>query len=89
MTSDRGMGKDGVQPKPADDPYAKPDEAGAYIGSEPEREAETIPGGVDPKDERIAAHSTQVEPIDDESETTSDDHGGLSGQNESDGQGPG
>jgi len=32
MTSDRGMGKDGVQPKPADDPYAKPDEAGAYIG---------------------------------------------------------
>jgi hypothetical protein len=29
---------------------------GAYIGQEPEREAETIPGGVKPGDERIAAH---------------------------------
>jgi hypothetical protein len=28
---------------------------GAYIGSEPEREAETIPGGVDPRDERTSA----------------------------------
>ena len=31
-------------------------DAGAYIGQEPERAAETIPGGVKPGDERIAAH---------------------------------
>ena len=35
---------------------------GAYIGSQPEREEESIPGGVRPGDERIAAHSTQVGP---------------------------
>lgn len=28
---------------------------GAYIGSEPELEEETIPGGVQPGDERVAA----------------------------------
>jgi hypothetical protein len=32
---------------------------GAYIGSEPEREAETIPGGVKPGDQRIAAYDSQ------------------------------
>ena len=32
---------------------------GAYIGSEPEREAETIPGGVKPGDERVAAHDAR------------------------------
>jgi len=32
---------------------------GAYIGHEPEREAESIPGGVHPGDERIAAHDSQ------------------------------
>ena len=32
---------------------------GAYIGSEPEREAETIPGGVKPGDERVAANDSQ------------------------------
>ena len=31
-------------------------DAGAYIGREPERAAETIPGGVKPGDARIAAH---------------------------------
>jgi hypothetical protein len=41
------------------DPLAKPDEPGAYVGRKPERQAETIPGGVRPDDERIAAHSTQ------------------------------
>lgn len=41
------------------DPLAHPDEPGAYVGRKPERQAETIPGGVRP-DERIAAHSTQV-----------------------------
>ncbi|CAN5563897.1 hypothetical protein BH20CHL7_BH20CHL7_00720 [soil metagenome] len=33
---------------------------GAFVGGRPERQAETIPGGVHPDDERIAAHSTQV-----------------------------
>ena len=32
---------------------------GAYIGHEPEFEAETIPGGVGPKDERVSAVDTQ------------------------------
>ncbi len=35
---------------------------GAYIGNEPELEEESIPGGVQPGDERVAAHSTQVGP---------------------------
>lgn len=34
---------------------------GAFVGQRPERQASTIPGGVDPRDERIAAHSTQTE----------------------------
>jgi hypothetical protein len=32
---------------------------GAYVGRKPEREVETIPGGIGRKDERIAANSTQ------------------------------
>jgi hypothetical protein len=47
-------------PRPTDDPLAHPDEAGAYVGRKPERLAETIPGGIEPEDERIAAHSTQT-----------------------------
>jgi hypothetical protein len=43
------------------DPLAKPADPGAYVGHEPERQAETIPGGVRPEHERIAAHSTQHE----------------------------
>ena len=43
------------------DPLEKPAEPGAYVGREPERQAETIPGGIGPDDERIAAHSTQPE----------------------------
>lgn len=35
---------------------------GAYIGREPERATETIPGGISRKDERVAAHSTQSSP---------------------------
>ena len=42
------------------DPLAHPDEPGAYVGRKAERQAETIPGGVRPEDERIAAHSTEV-----------------------------
>ena len=38
--------------KPTDDP-------GAYIGSQPERATETIPGGLGPKDQRVAANATQ------------------------------
>src|SRR3954471_14904805 len=34
-------------------------DAGAYIGRFPERATETIPGGVQRDDERIAAHSPQ------------------------------
>ncbi len=38
-----------------------PDEpdAGAYIGREPEFAAETIPGGVQPRDERVAGEASQ------------------------------
>jgi hypothetical protein len=36
------------------------DDPGAYIGREPERSTETIPGGIGPDDERVAAHSTQT-----------------------------
>lgn len=43
-------------PRAADE---HPDEPGAYIGREPERAADTIPGGVRHDDERIAAHATQ------------------------------
>jgi hypothetical protein len=56
MTEPRPAGR------PTGDPLAKPDEAGAYVGRKPEREAESIPGGVRPDDERIAAHSTQAGP---------------------------
>jgi hypothetical protein len=33
---------------------------GAYIGRKPELAAETIPGGVQPDDERVAAGETQT-----------------------------
>ena len=32
---------------------------GAFIGSEPEREAETIPGGVDRQDQRMSASNSR------------------------------
>ena len=35
---------------------------GQYLGRTPERASESIPGGVRPDDERVAAHSTQVGP---------------------------
>ena len=46
-------------PDPADDPLAHPADAGAYIGTRPEREAESIPGGISPADERIAAYDSR------------------------------
>jgi len=45
-------------PESANDPNREQD-PGAYIGSDPEREAETIPGGVRPGDERVAAHDAR------------------------------
>lgn len=32
---------------------------GAYIGNQPELEEETIPGGVTPRDERVAAYQSR------------------------------
>jgi hypothetical protein len=52
--------RDTEQPHDAtEDPLAHPDEPGAYVGNRPERQAETIPGGVRPGDERIAANSSE------------------------------
>jgi hypothetical protein len=53
------------EPQPDDDL-----DAGAYIGREPELENETIPGGVKPGDERVAAYDSRPgvdgEPEDDD-----------------------
>ena len=38
------------------------EDPGAYIGHEPERATETIPGGVGPQDERVSAVDTQTGP---------------------------
>jgi hypothetical protein len=35
------------------------EDPGAYIGHEPERSTETIPGGLGPADERVSAVDTQ------------------------------
>ncbi len=40
----------------------EPRDPGQFIGRKPERATESIPGGVRPDDERVAAHSTQVGP---------------------------
>jgi hypothetical protein len=45
-----------------DRPDAERRDPGAYVGREPERQGATIPGGISPADERIAAHSTQSGP---------------------------
>ncbi|MDQ3881485.1 MAG: hypothetical protein M3295_10490 [Chloroflexota bacterium] len=43
-----------------DDEHTKDDlDPGAFIGHEPELAAETIPGGVQPDDERVAGYATQ------------------------------
>ena len=62
MTDERDRNLD-----PTDDPEDHPADPGAYVGNRPERQAETIPGGVGPDDERIAAHSTQRKPVSDDS----------------------
>ena len=58
--------KTGRSDRPTGDPLAHPHDAGAYVGNRPEREAETIPGGIRDDDERIAAYSTQVKPVHDD-----------------------
>ncbi len=45
--------------RPADDPEGDDLDRGAYIGSRPELEGETIPGGVKPDDERVAAYDSK------------------------------
>ena len=53
---------------------------GAFIGSEPEREAETIPGGVDRQDQRTSASNSRPgvdgEPEDRETSSVVDDEVG-------------
>jgi hypothetical protein len=39
------------------------EDPGAYIGHEPERATETIPGGVQPQDERVSAVASQPGPV--------------------------
>ena len=53
-----------------EDEPAEPD-AGAYIGRLPERESETIPGGLSRKDERVAGVASQSGPRSPEPETPS------------------
>jgi hypothetical protein len=38
------------------EPRTGEQDPGAFISHEPEREADSIPGGVRPRDERVAAH---------------------------------
>ena len=47
---------------------------GAYIGHEPERVEETIPGGLGPKDERAAAGATQSGAASPEESASPDGH---------------
>jgi len=55
------MSADDRPTDPLEDPTRREGlDAGAFVGNRPERQAETIPGGVRPDDERIAAHSTQT-----------------------------
>ena len=61
--SERGETQDAVEDgRTTDHPDDERHDPGAYVGREPERQAATIPGGISPKDERIAAHSTQSGP---------------------------
>jgi hypothetical protein len=69
---ERGSRPEGTRPLPTDDPNAHPDEPGAYIGNRPEREAETIPGGVRSGDQRIAAYATEPGPVEDDSDAPPD-----------------
>ena len=50
---ERGMEAPRRDPREHTDP-------GSYIGRQPERATETIPGGVGPKDQRVSAVATQT-----------------------------
>jgi len=56
--TDQPTDQSGPGRRPAGEPAHRQD-PGAYIGHEPERATETIPGGVRPRDERVAAVATQ------------------------------
>ena len=66
--TDHQRPKDQGSPAPSEDgqrtdhPDPERRDPGAYVGREPERQAATIPGGIAPADERVAAHSTQPGP---------------------------
>ncbi len=60
--------RDRPQAEPTEGPTAHPDEPGAYVGSLPERAADTIPGGIDPGAERIAAYQNEAGPVHDDSD---------------------
>ncbi len=72
MTQDRSTERHGTSdaaaPAPPEDgqrtdhPDQEQRDPGAYVGRQPERQAATIPGGISPDDERVAAHSTQSGP---------------------------
>ena len=72
MAADQREPNKDAERTPTSDPLAKPADAGAYIGNEPEREAETIPGGVRHDDERIAAYASQSGPVKDDSDDPPD-----------------
>jgi hypothetical protein len=61
-----------TEAKPAEDP-------GAYVGRLPERAAETIPGGVRPEDERVAAYQSEPAAPGEPGDQTSDDSEGTNG----------
>ena len=49
-----------ARPDPTADPLRREGlDPGAFVGRKPERQAETIPGGVSRKDERISAVASQ------------------------------
>jgi hypothetical protein len=52
---------------------------GAYIGNEPEREAETIPGGVTSQDERTSAYDSRPGLPDEPSDDAWSDGGSTTG----------
>lgn len=54
---------------PTADPTAPAADPGGYLGSRPERQAHTIPGGVRPDDVRIAALSSTRGPVRNETDT--------------------
>ncbi len=55
--------RDSGDRRPANDRRPAKRDPGAYIGRLPEREAETIPGGIGRRDERISSVATQPAPV--------------------------